>query len=163
MKLIGGRHMAHPDRALLACLAAAGLVTVALALLAAGAAPTMPPRPLQRPADVSQAAAHAEARERQQRELTYLRNLRTQYRWGIDNLRANQTYLRYQQVQLREERKRMPADDPARETLERRLAELPEMVRQYAENEARAARLLAQVEAELAAREVALGPGGPGL
>lgn len=163
MKLIGGRGKASPDRALLACLAAAGAVLGGLVLLVAGAVPSAPPQPAMRPLNVDVAAAEAAAREQQRREVAHLRSLRRQFRWGIDNLRANQTFLRYQQVQLGEERKRTPADDPALETLERRIAELPELVRQYADNETRAARLLQQLEAELAVREALLGPDGAGL
>lgn len=143
-------------------LGAAGLVTGGVALLMAGAVPTAPPP---KPQPMVAVASEADALEiaRQQREIEHLRRVREQYRWGIDNLRANIAYVRYQASQLREERKRMPADDPARAELEARLAELPELARGYADNEFRAMRLLAEVEAELGQREAVLKTGVPGL
>ncbi|MEQ9641977.1 MAG: hypothetical protein RIM84_18280 [Alphaproteobacteria bacterium] len=136
-----------------------GLAVAALALgltaLMAGALPTAPP-PHRQPLPPVESAAAAEDLAREQRELTYLRALRRQYLWGIDNLLVNQSFTRVELDRLKHEHRLMPDDDPARENLERRLRDLPDLYRDYAANEARVRELLDEVEAELSAREAAL-------
>jgi DNA repair ATPase RecN len=131
----------------------------AAALAAVGATTFIMTRPRSAPEPAPAAAADEAAAERlarARREVAHLRNLTRQYRWGIGNLQHNQSFVQVELERLRAERRLMPDDDPARETLERRLTELPDLYRDYVDNEARARDMLAEIEAELKAKEAAL-------
>lgn len=147
--------MARANHKLALGLAVAGL-TAGLAALMAGAIPTAPPPQRRPPASVANPREQAEALAREKRELTYLRSLRRQYLWGIDNLQVNQSYTKVELDRLRFQRRMMPADDPERPIVERRLRELPDLYTDYVANEARVRELLSEVESELARREAAL-------
>lgn len=135
---------------------AVGVLLAGLAALIAGAVPTAPPPHRRPPPSPEQLQDAADALAREQREVNYLRALRTQYHWGIDNLLVNQSFTMVEMERLKAQERLMPADDPERKSLERRLRALPGIYADFIEAEARVRELLGELEAELAAREAAL-------
>lgn len=137
-----------------AILAAAMLIAGGAALVLQRSHQQAAPQPA--PVVAQNAADDADRLEAARRDIAHLRMLRRQFRWGIDNLQTNQSYLQVEMERLRHERRVMPADDPARPGLERRLSDLPEQVHDFAETEVRVREKLSHLESELADKEMAL-------
>jgi hypothetical protein len=148
--------MRRTDRKLIVLLAGLAAAVGGSALLAGGAFQGRPPPSVAGLPDAS-AEERAERIATVERELAYLRLLRRQYRWGIENLQRNIDFIRYRQDLLEEETARVfgpaPADHPLLASMATELSRLPEQHQAFSRAEAQVRARLAALEADLAARE----------